>query len=457
MELSNLFELIKADRYTADGRAFITKILATDRKLYKPGEISPNTGLEKKQDGSWGTPSKTESEFTVLSAKEFKNLNTTKKRKYLLKLYDETSKATKTKPTEFWINKIKSEKSESLNLIYGLLPKHLLSNQNSKEEKIKKPSPVKRKTPLTGKTIITVKAENKSVHKENNFEKTKNKKQEEPKGIQSEINRAIRNGDEKLYQSITAMPKDYALTEAPKGDKDTLTINGKSYNSYYYIRNIDKYLRPRSINYYKTLDKNIIGTLSFYTFNGDKYMNKVLRGEENMTPLVEQSIKNMDTAFRNCPELGTDMLLYRYTNPEEIGNMLKINLNEVKINCPLWNDDSLNDVEKILKKQIGKKFQNAAFCSTNANKKNTIKKTYPIVYRIKTPKKTKALYLSPISNNRFSNADVKKLNSNVENEVLLNRNSKFIIDNVTREDLPDIWLGNQTKRIIVDLTLLDEA
>ena len=186
-------------------------------------------------------------------------------------------------------------------------------------------------------------------------------------------------------------------------------------------------------------------------------MNKVLRGEENMTPLVEQSIKNMDTAFRNCPELGTDMLLYRYTNPEEIGNMLKINLNEVKINCPLWNDDSLNDVEKILKKQIGKKFQNAAFCSTNANKKNTIKKTYPIVYRIKTPKKTKALYLSPISNNRFSNADVKKLNSNVENEVLLNRNSKFIIDNVTREDLPDIWLGNQTKRIIVDLTLLDEA
>lgn len=101
MELTNLFEMVKTDRYTADGRAFITKILTTDRKLYKPGEISPITRLEKKQDGSWGTPSKTKSKFKVLSEKEFKNLNTTEKRKYLLKLYDETSKATKTKPMEF--------------------------------------------------------------------------------------------------------------------------------------------------------------------------------------------------------------------------------------------------------------------------------------------------------------------------------------------------------------------
>lgn len=86
---------------------------------------------------------------TVLSAKEFKNLNTTEKRQYLLKLYDETSKITKTKPSEFWINEIKSGKPEGLNLIYGLLPKQLLSNQNSNEDSAPRQ--------LTGDCKITIK------------------------------------------------------------------------------------------------------------------------------------------------------------------------------------------------------------------------------------------------------------------------------------------------------------
>lgn len=53
MGLQNIFDMIKADRYTQDGREELIKAKAelTD-DAYKPGDISPKTGLQKQPDGS---------------------------------------------------------------------------------------------------------------------------------------------------------------------------------------------------------------------------------------------------------------------------------------------------------------------------------------------------------------------------------------------------------------------
>lgn len=56
MELLSIFEMVKTDRYTMDGRDKIACLLQDARRTYNPGEISPTTGLEKQDDGSWAPP-----------------------------------------------------------------------------------------------------------------------------------------------------------------------------------------------------------------------------------------------------------------------------------------------------------------------------------------------------------------------------------------------------------------
>lgn len=57
--IKNLFDMAKADRYTADGREQVIKAqeAETEDRRYKAGEISEKTGLQKQPDGSWA-PSK---------------------------------------------------------------------------------------------------------------------------------------------------------------------------------------------------------------------------------------------------------------------------------------------------------------------------------------------------------------------------------------------------------------
>lgn len=59
MSLNNIFQMIKADRYTADGREEIKKALAeeTEDRTYNIGEISEKTGLQKTANG-WVKPKK---------------------------------------------------------------------------------------------------------------------------------------------------------------------------------------------------------------------------------------------------------------------------------------------------------------------------------------------------------------------------------------------------------------
>ncbi len=56
MELQSLFEMMKADRYTLDGREEIAKLQETEDVKYKTGDISQKTGLQKQPDGSWAPP-----------------------------------------------------------------------------------------------------------------------------------------------------------------------------------------------------------------------------------------------------------------------------------------------------------------------------------------------------------------------------------------------------------------
>lgn len=59
MSLNNIFQMIKADRYTADGREEIKKALTeeTEDRTYNIGEISEKTGLQKTANG-WVKPEK---------------------------------------------------------------------------------------------------------------------------------------------------------------------------------------------------------------------------------------------------------------------------------------------------------------------------------------------------------------------------------------------------------------
>ena len=56
MELKNIFEMTKTDRYTQDGRDELAKLQETEDVKYKTGDISQKTGLQKQPDGSWAPP-----------------------------------------------------------------------------------------------------------------------------------------------------------------------------------------------------------------------------------------------------------------------------------------------------------------------------------------------------------------------------------------------------------------
>ena len=55
MAIKDIFTMIKADRYTSDGREELIKAqeAVTEDVTYKPGDISRKTGLQKQPDGSW--------------------------------------------------------------------------------------------------------------------------------------------------------------------------------------------------------------------------------------------------------------------------------------------------------------------------------------------------------------------------------------------------------------------
>jgi len=58
MELKNIFQMTKTDRYTQDGRDELAKLQETEDVKYKTGDISQKTGLQKQPDGSWAPPKK---------------------------------------------------------------------------------------------------------------------------------------------------------------------------------------------------------------------------------------------------------------------------------------------------------------------------------------------------------------------------------------------------------------
>ena len=57
MSLQNIFQMVKADKYTADGREELIKARneEVEDRVYKIGEISQKTGLMKTANG-WVKP-----------------------------------------------------------------------------------------------------------------------------------------------------------------------------------------------------------------------------------------------------------------------------------------------------------------------------------------------------------------------------------------------------------------
>ena len=56
--LKSIFDMVKTDRYTQDGRDELAKLQETEDVKYKTGDISQKTGLQKQPDGSWAPPKK---------------------------------------------------------------------------------------------------------------------------------------------------------------------------------------------------------------------------------------------------------------------------------------------------------------------------------------------------------------------------------------------------------------
>lgn len=80
MGLQNIFDMVKADRYTQDGREEIIKVQKETedaRRTYKNGEISEKTGLMKTPNG-WVEPPANKGgaeQTTVMAGNNKKTLN----------------------------------------------------------------------------------------------------------------------------------------------------------------------------------------------------------------------------------------------------------------------------------------------------------------------------------------------------------------------------------------------
>ena len=98
MAISNLWEMAKADRYTADGREAIAKAREADveDRTYQIGEISQKTGLQKTAEG-WVKP---KSGNSAGGAKKEENMETSKKKNTLenAKKMAESYRKTSNKP-----------------------------------------------------------------------------------------------------------------------------------------------------------------------------------------------------------------------------------------------------------------------------------------------------------------------------------------------------------------------
>lgn len=308
----------------------------------------------------------------------------------------------------------------------------------------KEPALKKELTPETKISLSQIKKEPKQT-----------KQIEEPAGSEREISEFKQKGIERLDLSKKGMPSGYGTKDAPAGDSK-IESNGITYNNYSGIREIDKFLRPRAIDYYSNCGDDVIGTLNYYTADGYIDMNAAKRGETKTTPKLNYRFEVMDKAFEEAPELGVDMVTYRYTDPIEIGSALRLKdkITNLQDSAMGYFDNQISEIEKAMKKLVGKEFTNPAYVSTNVNSKPVEKAGRQFVLRIKAGKDKKGLYTSPIAPNKYAKSDVKKITTNAENEMLFNAGSRFRIDGVSVENLKHIDLGGMTKCCIVDVTLL---
>ncbi len=393
-----MYERVTTDRYLVTDAMFQETIDA--RKTYNPGDISPNTGLEKQTDGSWAPPKKVDNgdikhgdlykkeDGTILRVKILEGKGYNIQVKFPGKNTIHSAVYKDPKVIKDFIGKAKK---------IGNDPKTSLDkiNVSSKE------SPAKQKPPLTAQTKIKVKKER------------------------------IEN----------------PLFAEPEKEKPTVT-NG--YESYQGIKTIDNKLRPKWKQLYDKLKDPEYDAISAWQepMSGDKYqdfqayardpVNYDERKQYLSKDEVAQHVKNMDSAFKKTPAIGTNLTV---VSGQSDYNMF--------YNAWGIKEKNIDKLAEALKNRVGETLTNKSYLSTSVNEKGAEgwHEDSKVEIRVDVPKDKRCMYLTPLSidNNEYTEDDL-------ENELLINRGAKYRLD--------EVKVGRNRggrKAVLVKMTLVSDG
>ena len=441
------------------------------RRTYQPGDISAKTGLEKQVDGTWAPPEKSEqpkngestddklkaagiekktnSAGALMFTKNNENIGAILHMgdKYAGIYYKNGGKY------DGSVGKFSSQK-EAVNA----LSEHLLTHKiktTPKPAPASKPAAKPQPKPLTGSTKISL---------------SQIKKEEPKKEPSQSIDLEQKGKKEGLtYEEITKNPNNY--NSLRKYEKPTITPDGfEQYKGVYVIdeklrKSLDKARSKWSddeeagirkwmqvcdgdpyydIQSYLRDSKNYIGYDDVHgTDKWEKYQNKYTGGMKKEA--IEQTVKNIDGAFKKTPPIGTNLVVYHGegSNSNGLNYSMFRNIWGVK-------GKSYNKVLEQLKAHEGEEFVNNQYLSTAVNEKGA--KGWhdsKMEVKIKVPKDKRGIFIQPlqgITDRPEQDYD------DTENELLLNRHSRYKLDKV---EMGKNRAGG--KAILVTLTLLDDG
>lgn len=431
MELLSIFEMVKTDRYTMDGRDKIACLLQDARRTYNPGEISPTTGLEKQDDGSWAPPKNGGAVKEIKHGDVFTNKNGD-----VARIRDEGALGIivdiKRKGEKSAKNVVVKtlEKAQELLKQQGITEYHsnspkgalskLLNNNNTQtkaqpnpaEKKPTKPAgtqpnPAQKTTtatkpakpPLTGETKISITPTMKAELK-------------------------------KLLSQPAAKPE--AEKSETSAERPTVT-NG--FESWQGIKELDKKLLPKwrqlrgkmkdseydAVKTWKEIDRDPYLEIQAYTRDPVNYSH--MKNGQQVRDLtkeqVEGIVKNLDTAFKKAPAVGSNLTVVSGQSDRS----LFYNAWGIK-------ERNTDKLAEALKKHVGETLTNKSYLSAAVNEKGARAwhKRSDIEVRIDVPKDKKAIYLGNMEEDDYKGEDPK--DDGNENELFINRGAKYRLDEV---------------------------
>ena len=133
---------------------------------------------------------------------------------------------------------------------------------------------------------------------------------------------------------------------------------------------------------------------------------------------VEGIVKNLDTAFKKAPAVGTNLTVVSGQTDQN----LFFNAWGIK-------EKNLDKYAEALKKHVGETLTDKSYLSATVNEKGALtwhKSDYEV--RIDVPKDKKAIYLGNMDEDDYKGEDPK--DDGNENELFINRGAKYRLDEV---------------------------